>query len=85
MRVVSSFDTICIRIVCQHVNSSVSSCNTVEPGDRTEEERQIYAQYENRRQRKNDRSRERAMEKKEGTSNKSLEEVSMKIYIYVGI
>lgn len=33
--------------------------------DRTEEEREIFAQFEHRRQRKNDRSRERALEKKE--------------------
>lgn len=33
--------------------------------ERTEEEKQLFAQYEGRRQRKNDRSRERALEKKE--------------------
>jgi hypothetical protein len=33
--------------------------------ERTEEEQTIYSQYESRRQRKNDRSRERALEKKE--------------------
>ena len=37
--------------------------------ERTDEEKLIFAQYENRRQRKNDRSRERAMEKKEGTKS----------------
>ena len=39
---------------------------TIGSVERTDEEKLIFAQYENRRQRKNDRSRERAMEKKEG-------------------
>jgi hypothetical protein len=35
------------------------------PEERTEEEEHLFSQYENRRRRKNDRSRERALEKKE--------------------